>query len=154
MDRTERARALRARIDAQAAMTAVALGADVSLPPAQMAELQMAAVGDTPVRQPDSGAAWSAGLQVTPGDAVTYGGKTYTCLQAHITLGTWTPDVTPALWAVQEAPGASAWQPGVQYKAGDRRTHQGKTYECLQAHTSQTGWEPPGTPALWKEITP
>ncbi|WP_157060214.1 carbohydrate-binding protein [Paenibacillus sp. P22] len=26
----------------------------------------------------------------------------------------------------------------------------GKSYTCLQPHTSLTGWEPSTTPALWK----
>lgn len=31
---------------------------------------------------------------------------------------------------------------------------EGKAYRCRLAHTSQAGWEPPGTPALWDEYTP
>ncbi|MEV1204939.1 fibronectin type III domain-containing protein, partial [Microbispora rosea] len=26
-------------------------------------------------------------------------------------------------------------------------------YECIQAHTSLTGWEPPNVPALWKKVS-
>ena len=33
-----------------------------------------------------------------------YGGKTYEVIQAHQTLSTWTPDVTPALWQPVEIP--------------------------------------------------
>lgn len=39
-----------------------------------------------------------------------------------------------------------------KYAAGDRRRHDGKVYKCLQAHTSQLGWEPHNTPALWVAI--
>ena len=28
----------------------------------------------------------------------------------------------------------------------------GFTYKCLQAHTSQVGWDPPNVPALWQKI--
>ena len=41
------------------------------------------------------------------------------------------------------------WEADTKYAAGDRRRHDGKVYKCLQAHTSQVGWEPPAVPALW-----
>src|SRR5689334_3947532 len=45
-----------------------------------------------------------------------------------------------------------AWVPNVWYNAGDTATYNGATYQTLQAHTSQTGWEPPNVPALWKLV--
>ncbi|WP_046505565.1 glycosyl hydrolase family 18 protein [Paenibacillus riograndensis] len=47
-------------------------------------------------------------------------------------------------------PGASAWAAGVAYTAGDKVSYSGKTYTCLQSHTSLEGWEPAVTPALWQ----
>ena len=41
------------------------------------------------------------------------------------------------------------WEVDTKYAVGDRRRHGGKVYKCLQAHTSQVGWEPPAVPALW-----
>ena len=41
------------------------------------------------------------------------------------------------------------WGADTKHAAGDRRRHDGKVYKCLQAHTSQAGWEPPAVPALW-----
>ncbi|MDR6227300.1 chitinase [Desmospora profundinema] len=52
---------------------------------------------------------------------------------------------------LQVSAGAT-WQPGVAYSKGDRVTYQGSLYECLQAHTSQDGWEPDRVPALWKAV--
>ena len=46
-----------------------------------------------------------------------------------------------------------AWRPGADYAAGDRVRYGGKLYRCEQAHTSQGGWEPDKTPALWTEVT-
>ncbi|MFB8776508.1 cellulase family glycosylhydrolase [Streptomyces broussonetiae] len=43
-----------------------------------------------------------------------------------------------------------AWQPNTAYAVGARVSYGGKDYECLQSHTSLTGWEPSSTPALWK----
>lgn len=42
-----------------------------------------------------------------------------------------------------------SWAAGVAYAVGDRRKYDGKLYRCVQAHTSQEGWEPPITPAMW-----
>ncbi|CAL9420594.1 carbohydrate-binding protein [Streptomyces sp. Tu 3180] len=47
-------------------------------------------------------------------------------------------------------PPGGGWAPGRSYAAGDRVTHDGAAYRCLQAHTSMTGWEPPHVPALWR----
>jgi hypothetical protein len=44
------------------------------------------------------------------------------------------------------------WKPGVFYNAGDEVVFNGLVYVCRQSHTSQTGWEPPNTYALWKRI--
>lgn len=41
------------------------------------------------------------------------------------------------------------WESGVAYAVGDRRRYDGRLYRCVQAHTSQEGWEPDKTPALW-----
>lgn len=42
------------------------------------------------------------------------------------------------------------WKPGVFYKVGDEVVCNGLVYVCRQAHTSQTGWEPLNTYALWQ----
>ena len=41
------------------------------------------------------------------------------------------------------------WAAGTDYAVGVRVQYDGKLYRCVQAHTSQEGWEPPVTPALW-----
>lgn len=45
-----------------------------------------------------------------------------------------------------------AWASGTDYTAGYKVQWGGKLWRCLQAHTSQTGWEPENVPALWTEI--
>lgn len=42
-----------------------------------------------------------------------------------------------------------SWHEDTPYGAGDRRKYDGLLYKCVQAHTSQTGWEPSKAPALW-----
>lgn len=38
------------------------------------------------------------------------------------------------------------------YNVGKILRSKGKLFKCLQSHTSQEGWEPENTPALWKQI--
>ena len=45
-----------------------------------------------------------------------------------------------------------AWEAGIAYTAGYKLQRNGKLWRCLQAHTSQEGWEPENVPALWEEI--
>lgn len=45
-----------------------------------------------------------------------------------------------------------AWKPGVAYAVDQRLRYGDKLYRVVQAHTSQAGWEPPKTPALFVEI--
>lgn len=45
------------------------------------------------------------------------------------------------------------WSAGQAYTAGYKVQHGGKLWRCLQAHTSQSGWEPSvNTASLWEEI--
>ena len=43
---------------------------------------------------------WAAGIAVTEGQRFQYSEKLYKVRQAHTTQADWTPDATPALWAV------------------------------------------------------
>ena len=45
-----------------------------------------------------------------------------------------------------------AWSAGIAYGVGKRVRFNGLLYKCVQAHTSQEGWEPDKTPALWVRI--
>lgn len=44
------------------------------------------------------------------------------------------------------------WAAGVAYTTDERIRYGGKLYRCVQAHISQSGWEPPAVPALWTEV--
>ena len=45
-----------------------------------------------------------------------------------------------------------AWELGIDYAVGDRRTYNGKLYRCLQAHTAQDAWNPVDAPSLWAAV--
>ena len=44
------------------------------------------------------------------------------------------------------------WAVDTAYALDVRVSYQNKLYKCVQAHTSQEGWEPPVVPALWTEV--
>lgn len=43
---------------------------------------------------------WAENIPVSVNDRYQYSDKLYKCVQAHTTQADWTPDKTPALWAV------------------------------------------------------
>ena len=64
--------------------------------------------------------------------------------QLAVTLG----DET-ALTGVELFP---RWTIDRAYVVGDKVQRNGKLWRCIQAHTSQIGWEPENAPSLWTEI--
>ena len=65
-------------------------------------------------------------------------------------INTMEVDDTTALRMVKFYP---EWEAGQAYTAGYKVQHGGKLWRCVQAHTSQTGWEPStDTAALWGQI--
>ncbi|WP_438494462.1 glycosyl hydrolase family 18 protein [Paenibacillus sp. IHBB 3054] len=127
-------------------------------------------------------AAWNAATIYTKGQQASYGGVLYeaqwwtqgerpdlsgafgvwkvigTCgntTPAPTATATPVPTGTPVPTATVSptaTPGGSAWAAGVAYTAGDKVSYSGKTYICLQSHTSLQGWEPAVTQALWQLI--
>ena len=95
---------------------------------------------------------WVAGEAVEVGWERIYNGIKYQVIQAHQTQSDWTPPQVPALWKdINQRPIAiGEWGYPVVYKVNDLVTYQSKTYKCLQAHTSQVGWNPVAVPALWQ----
>jgi chitinase len=47
-----------------------------------------------------------------------------------------------------------AWAVNTTYAVGDLVTFDGVTYSAIQAETSEPGWQPPNTPALWQVTNP
>ena len=45
------------------------------------------------------------------------------------------------------------WEAGEDVSAGQLRTHGGGLYRVIQPHTTQAGWKPPATPALWGRVS-
>lgn len=96
---------------------------------------------------------WVANERVELGTQRKYNTVIYECIQAHTTQSDWTPPATPALWRLYVVPSPN-WVAGVAYKVNDVVLYvpNGFSYKCLQAHTSQAGWNPPAVPALWAKV--
>lgn len=58
-------------------------------------------------------------------------------------------DDTTALRMVEFYP---EWEAGQAYTAVYKVQRSGKLWRCLQAHTSQDGWEPDNAPSLWAKV--
>nr|DAT16348.1 MAG TPA: ChiA1-BD-binding domain protein [Caudoviricetes sp.] len=82
--------------------------------------------------------AWAYPVDYVEGDRRSYGGKVYKCRQAHTSQADWTPDKTPALWAVIDAEHAGTQDDpipasrGMEYEYGKYYldSEDGKTYKC------------------------
>ena len=82
--------------------------------------------------------AWSYPVAYAEGDRRSYGGKVHKCRQAHTSQADWTPDKTPALWAVIDAEHAGTQDDpipasrGMEYEYGKYYldSEDGKTYKC------------------------
>lgn len=88
--------------------------------------------------------AWASGVGYTVGDKVRYGDVLYRCLTGHTAHDTWTPDVSPSLWAqvLAEDGKILPWeQPDSTnpYSKGDKVMHAGKTWV---SDVDGNVWEP------------
>ena len=82
--------------------------------------------------------AWAYPVAYAEGDRRSYGGKVYKCRQANTSQADWTPDKTPALWAVIDVDHAGTQDDpipasrGMEYEYGKHYldSEDGKTYLC------------------------
>ena len=63
-----------------------------------------------------------------------------------------TSEPAPPATTAPPAPAAKAWKPFTLYRAGDRVTFDGLTYEVKEAHTPLPAWEPPAVPNLFTPL--
>ena len=102
------------------------------------------------------GRTWRSGISAAVGDVYASGASLWRCVQAHTTQSDWKPGQATALWHKVEVVSKNetrVWDAGISYAVGDVVAFpdaSGQQYECIQAHTSQSGWEPSNVPALWR----
>ena len=56
------------------------------------------------------------------------------------------------LLSVQPALEGRNWHANIAVQVGDVFTYKGALWRCIQAHTTQGGWQPDKTPALWHRV--
>ena len=89
--------------------------------------------------------AWRSGVDYAVGIRVLYNGTLYKVLTAHTSQDDWTPDVAPSLFAKVLIPDETIvpeWQQPDStnpYGAGDKVTHNGKTWV---SDIDNNVWEP------------
>lgn len=95
----------------------------------------------TALRMMDYYPAFAAGMTVSTGDKLTYGGKLYRVITGHTTQADWTPDVTASLFVrIDEEHDGSEFDPipydgNMALENGKYYTQGGVTYIC----TRETG---------------
>lgn len=98
--------------------------------------------------------AWKTGQSYTAGQKIQYGGVLYSVITGHTSQADWTPDVAASLFAKVLIPDPDTipeWeQPDSTnpYSAGDKVTHNGKTWV---SDIDNNVWEP-GVYG-WTEVT-
>lgn len=89
--------------------------------------------------------AWKTNTSYSAGDRVLFADALYKCLQGHTSQDTWTPTAAVSLWAKVLIPEPEVIPEWVQpdstnpYMAGDKVTHNGKTWESI---VDSNVWEP------------
>ena len=131
----------------------VITGGAVDLPTAYamraVIEESVAALDDeTAATVPSLFTPWKPGEVVNVGDRRYYAPRLYKVVQAHTTQADWTPDVTPALWAVLGDPGEAGTiddpitaARGMEYEYGLYYfdPEDGKTYLCERIGEAEGG---------------
>ena len=103
-----------------------------------------------PTIEPGRGKAiWEPGLPLSIGSLVYYNDTTYQCRVAHKTLLGWEPNVAIGLFTLVKDPAKIEWMPQMEYATGEKVKYDGKEYECVAGHVSQSDWVP-GVVGLWK----
>ena len=99
---------------------------------------------------------WEVGIMYPVGRYVTYNDVLYKVLTEHLSQETWTPDITPSLFAkVLVDPSGETILDWVQpdstnaYMKGDRVRFEGHVYESL---IDNNIWSPSAYPAAWQLI--
>ena len=101
--------------------------------------------------------AWENGKAYTVETRVQYGGKLYSCVQAHTSQSDWTPPVAISLWnevTVDPTTWYDEWKQPTgahdSYNKGDIVSYNGKLYRSL---IDGNAYSPDSYPAGWEEYT-
>ena len=112
---------------------------------AALVTLRESATDEQALKVPSLYPAWKPGMDCKAGDRVQHRGVLYKVLQDHTSQETWTPDAAPSLFSIVLIPDPGTIPEWVQpsstnpYMAGDKVTHNGKTWV---SDIDNNVWEP------------
>lgn len=98
---------------------------------------------------------WQEGTAYMVDQRVRYNNTLYKCLAAHVSQSSWTPDVSPSIWARVLIPDENVipeWeQPDSTngYKIGDKVMFEGQVYESV---INNNIWSPAAYPTGWQLV--
>ena len=103
---------------------------------------------------------WGVSTLYKVGDVVSYGGKTYQCVDEHTSnnsaTGGFYTDLGTTQWNLY-ADGtqykAGGWTAATYYKVGDIARYGGKTFICLTGHTADASFQVDLTATRWELYT-
>lgn len=101
----------------------------------------------------DASPPWTIGGSYAASARVSHEGQTYEARQAVTARAGEGPSTTLSLWQIPNDCRVGGWLTNTSYKVGNRVAYQGKSYEVIEAHTSQSDWQPPNAPSLWRVTT-
>lgn len=128
---------------------------DARIHRAQFIKLRDMATDEAALQVPNLYPVWAAEVSYEVGERVLYNDVLYKVLQAHTTQETWTPDVSPSLFAKVLIPDEDVipeWeQPDSTnaYMKGDKVMYEGKIYVSV---IDNNIWSPVDYPAGWEEV--
>jgi hypothetical protein len=94
----------------------------------------------------------STGIEYKLGDKLVYNEEVYKVISDHVSQSDWAPDVANTLFNKYKVAGKNEWDYPVEYEVNQEVTYEGEIYKCIQAHTSQSDWNPADTASLWEIV--
>jgi len=93
------------------------------------------------------------GTWLEAGTLYAYAGGLVIVRQSHARTAD-VPSTVPALFSVfrEGAEGTLEWIANEKVLVGTRRSYLGIVYEAIQAHTTESTWQPPAVPNLWRVV--
>jgi len=92
------------------------------------------------------------GEQVERGTIYAHDGGAVMARQRHRRTSHAPKDVPALFTTYQGTADGLAWIAGEKLGLGTLRKYEGETYRAIQAHTTQSDWQPPNAPALWEKV--
>lgn len=128
---------------------------DARIHRAQFVKMRDMATDEVALQVPNLYPIWAAEVDYEVGERVLYDDVLYKVITAHTSQETWTPDVSPSLFAKVLIPDENVIPEWVQpdstnaYMTGDKVMYEGKIYVSI---IDNNIWSPVDYPAGWELV--